>query len=83
MQLVCDRVEGVHVSEGQEAHTLAVRTCPLCFKRIADECPNSLEHVLAQRDHYWESTQRSDRLVRRLMEEAHGEKRSERYDRVR
>lgn len=44
---------------------LQQRTCPLCRKRIADECPNTLEHVTAQRDHYWDCLGRYERLTAR------------------
>ncbi len=37
---------------------LLIRECPLCRKRIADGCPNTLEHVTAQRDHYWDCLKR-------------------------
>ncbi len=42
-----------------------VRTCALCKERIADGCPNTLEHVLAQRNHYWDCLRRVDRFMER------------------
>ena len=44
---------------------LQQRTCPLCRKRIADECPNTLEHITAQRDHYLDCLERHERLMAR------------------
>lgn len=42
-----------------------VRTCALCQERIASGCPNTLEHVLAQRNHYWDCLQRVDLFMER------------------
>lgn len=41
------------------------RTCALCYERIDGGCPMTLEHVRAQRDHYWEACQRLERLLER------------------
>lgn len=46
-----------------------IRTCALCQRHIADGCPNTLEHVRAQRDHYWSCLKRMERVLDRLLRE--------------